>query len=113
VVGLRKGDGRLKSIRGVPITELDWGSFYKTFREHAARPDARATLAPRDTSDAPYLVTLTSTEHGTRVKETYRIDPTRWTMLEGEVFENDVRVDHIVFRDVTLDAGTPDKFFRL
>ena len=112
VAGLSKTDRRLQSIRGVPITQLDWGSFYKAYREHTARPGAQTALAPR-TGDAPYLVTVTFTDKGLRTRETFRIDPVRWTMLEGEVYEDDVRVDHIVFREVQLDVGTTEKWFHL
>jgi hypothetical protein len=113
VVGLSKTDRRLRSIRGVPITELDWGSFYKTYHERAARAGAHTTLAPRASDEAPYLVTVTYTDKGLRMRETFRIDPMRWIMLEGEVFEEDVRVDHIVFREAHLDVGTSERFFRL
>ena len=113
VVGLSKTDRRLQSIRGVSITQLDWGNFYRGYREGAARPGARVTLAPHTGDANPYEVTVTYPQEGKRVREVYRVDPARWVLLEADVFEDEVRVDHILFRDINLDTGVADKWFRL
>jgi hypothetical protein len=113
VIGLSKTDRRLQSIRGVPITQLDWGSFYRTYHENAARPGARVTLSPHTGGVGPYEVTVTFPQEGKRVRAVYRVDPTRWVLLEADEFEDEVRVDHILFRDINLDTGLSEKWFRL
>lgn len=113
VVGLSKTDGRLKSIRGVSITQLDWGTFYRGYHEAAARPGARITLTPPAGSAGSYEVTVAFPQDGKRVREVYRIDPARWTLVEADVFEDETRVDHILFRDVKLDTGLEDRWFRI
>jgi hypothetical protein len=52
-------------------------------------------------------------EQGRRYREVYRIDPHLWVMLEGRVYEDDVLVDHVRFRDIHLDTGVKDSWFRL
>jgi outer membrane lipoprotein-sorting protein len=112
VVGLSKTDGRLQSIRGVSITQLDWGTFYHGYHEAAAHAGAHVTLAPPGSSGA-YDVTVTYAQDGKRMREVYRVDSARWVLLEANVFEDEVRVDHILFRDIKLDTGLEDRWFRL
>ena len=113
VIRLSPTDKRLRGLRGLPVTEIDWGSFYAKCRERAGRPGARLALAPRPSSEAPYELVVTYLDQGTAVREVYRIDPQRWVMSEGEVFEDGMRVDHIVFRDIRLDTGVAEKWFKL
>lgn len=111
-IRMSKTDRRLQSIRGVSVTQLDWGSFYRDYRDNAARPGARATLAP-PVAGRPYEVTVSYSDAGKRVRDVYRVDPASWTLGEADVFEDDVRVDHILFRDVKLNTGVADSWFRL
>jgi outer membrane lipoprotein-sorting protein len=113
VVEVSVKDPRIRSIRGVPVTEADWGSFYHKYWERSARPDARATLAPRGEEQAPYEVSLSYTDGEKRMREIYRIDPRLWVMVEGEVYEDEVRVDHVVFREIKLNTGVEDRWFKL
>ena len=41
------------------------------------------------------------------------IDPQRWVMVEGSAYEGGTRVEHVVFRDVKLDTGVDDRWFKL
>lgn len=112
VVGLSKSDRRLQSIRGVSITQLDWGSFYRGYHAAAARPGAHASVA-LPAPNGPYEVTVTYPDAGKRVREVYRVDPVRWILVEADIFEDETRVDHILFREVNLDPGLTDSWFRL
>lgn len=113
VVRLSADDKRLRNLRGVPVTELDWGSFYRKCRERSTRPGARMTLAPRASPDLPYEVVVTYPTEGNRMREVYRIDPKLHVLVEGDIFENEVRVDHIAFREIQLDTGLSDGTFKL
>ncbi len=97
----------------MPVTELDWGSFYRKYREHAGRPGARATVAAHASAEAPYEVILTYSEQGTQWRGVYHIGSRHWVMVEGEVYEGQTRVDHIVFREIKLNTGVRDRWFRL
>jgi hypothetical protein len=110
---LKPADQRLRNVRGVSLMEMDWGSFYGKFRERSARPDARVTLAPHPDPNAPYALTLTYSEGGKPMRELYAIDPHDWFMVEGDVYEAGARVDHVLFRDVKLNPGLKDSWFKL
>lgn len=112
VVGLKKTDRRLRSIRGVTITQLDWGTFYRNYRAAAAQPGAKTELIRRPGSTL-YEVAVTYTQGGTVMRQVYRIDPNRWVLIEADVFEDVVRVDHILFRDIRINTGIGDRWFRL
>ena len=114
VMGLDADDKRLRSIRGNPVTEFDWGSFYRKLRAHAALPGARLTLEPRPANTAaPYVLVVTYSEGGKNYREFTRIDPSLWVMVSGDVYEGVVLVDHVEFRDIHFNTGLTDGFFRL
>jgi hypothetical protein len=113
VVRLSATDRRLRSIRGVPVTEMDWGSFYRKCRERCARPGARVQVTAPASADAPYELTVSYTEAQQPMREVYRIDPQRWVLLEGDVFEGETRVDHVRFYEIKLDTGVRDGWFKL
>jgi outer membrane lipoprotein-sorting protein len=114
VIGLDVDDKRLRSIRGNPVTEFDWGSFYRKLRAHAALPGARLTLEPRaESAIAPYVLVVTYTSGGKNYREVTRIDPTLWVMVGGDVYEGTVLVDHVEFREIQFNTGLTDGFFRL
>jgi len=113
VIRMSATDGRLRSLRGLPVTEFDWGSFYRKLRERGARLGAKTVLATRAGAQAPYELVLTYHDAGKSIREVYRIDPRLWVMTEGEVYEDHLRVDHVVFRDVRLNSGVSDRWFRL
>jgi hypothetical protein len=70
-------------------------------------------LAPHPSPERPYEVVLTYSDGEKRMREVYRIDPQMWVMVEGDVFEDGMRVDHVAFSEIRLDAGVPDSVFRL
>jgi len=104
---LQASDRRLHTIRGTSMLELDWGSFFLRYHAAALRPDGVISLAPQMTPDAPYRVVVTYPDLGKKVLEVYSLDPYQWIILEGEMFEDDVRVEHVVFRDVKLVCQAP------
>jgi outer membrane lipoprotein-sorting protein len=113
IIHLNANDSRIRSIRGVPVTELDWGAFYRKFRERAARPGAHTLLSPHPQPDAPYELVVRYHTEGKAMREIYRIDPRLWVMTEGQVFEDETRVEHIVFSDIKLNTGVSDGWFKL
>ena len=113
VRSMKPNDKRLLTIRGTSLLSLDWGSFYRKFREGAIRPAARIIVEPRSDPTAPHLVSLSSPADGKDVREVYTIEPQRWIMVEGSTYEGDARVEHVLFQDVKLDTGVEDGWFRL
>lgn len=111
---LKPGDSRLQTIRGSSLLNLDWGSFFQKYHYAAARPSARVTLAPRDAATgSPYQVQIAYPDQGKRVREIYSVDPQRWVIVEGELEEDGVRVEHLVFEDIKLDTGVETPWFKL
>lgn len=113
VVRLKPNDDRLLSIRDVSIVEITWDAFFRRWRQNAAQPGARVTMAPRPTPDAPHEVVVSWTQNGKQFREHYHVDPKLWVLLEAELWENGSRVDHIQFRDIELNTGVEERFFRL
>lgn len=113
VVRLKSDDSRLRSIRDMPVADIDWGTFYRKCRERMARPGARTELATRAGADAPYQLILRYHDAGKAVREHYWIDAKLWGMVGGDMFEDDQRVDHISFSEIRLDTGVADGWFKL
>lgn len=113
VITLSKNDSRLKSIRGVALHELVWGTYYQQLRDRIRQPAAHVTLSPHPDAEKPYELLLTYPEAGHRVREIYHFDPHLWVMVDGDVFEDQVRVDHVAFREIRLNPGLKDSLFRL
>jgi hypothetical protein len=111
---LKPSDSRLLTIRGSSLLNLGWGSFYQKYHYAVLRPSARVTLSPRDASaSSPYQVEVSYPDQGKRMRETYSVDPQRWVMVEGELEEDGVRVEHLVFEDIKLDTGVEAPWFKL
>jgi hypothetical protein len=106
-------DSRLLSIRGTSMTTLDWGSFYQKYRAAALRPDAQVTLAPHPDPAAPYELTVAYANLGKSMREVYSLDPQSWLIVEGAVYEDATRVEHVLFRDIKLNTGVAETWFRL
>ncbi|MGV3724325.1 MAG: LolA family protein [Actinomycetota bacterium] len=112
VITLSPKDKRLRNLRGYPVTEIQWGAFYNKLRTRAALPGARLTLADRS-AGGPYQLTLRYVEAGKQIREEYRFDPDLWVLTLADYFEDEERVDHVLFRDIRLDPGLESRFFRL
>lgn len=110
---LQPTDSRLLSIRGTSMTTLDWGSFFQKYHAAAQRPDAQVTLAPHADPTAPYEVTVTYANLGKSMREVYSLDPQSWLIVEGAVYEDATRVEHVLFRDIKLNTGVAETWFRL
>lgn len=112
VIGVKFNDSRLKTLRGVHISELDWGTLIRKFREHAALPGARTELSARKEGE-PYEVWVTYTLDGHAMRDVLRFDPTQWSLVGTEIYEDGVRVDQMLFTAIKLNPGLDDRFFRL
>ena len=113
VIRLKSTDPRLRSVRGVSVQDLDWGSFYRKLRDHAALKGAKTVLAERRDARQPYNIVVTFRDGAKQMREEYRIDSQSWIMTEGDVFENGVRVDHVAFQDIHLNTGVGEGWFKL
>jgi hypothetical protein len=110
---MKPTDPRLHTIRGSSMLGLDWGSFFLKYRAAAASPGARVSLTPREDPEAPYQVQVAYPNHGKRVREVYSLSPQSWLLIDGAVYEDEVRVEHVTFHDIQLDTGLPDRWFSL
>jgi outer membrane lipoprotein-sorting protein len=110
---LRASDRRLHTLRGTSMLELDWGSFFLRYHASRLRPDAQVVLAPRPDTNSPYRVVVTYPSLGKSVREVYSLDPREWVIVEGELYEDQTRVEHIVFRNIKFDTGISTGWFRL
>lgn len=110
---MQESDPRLLTIRGASVMGLDWGSFFLKYHAGALRPGSRTVLAPRASADAPYQIQLSYPDLGKRIREVYSFDPHQWVIVEGAVYEDDVRVEHVLFREIKLDTGVADSWFKL
>lgn len=110
---LQASDRRLHNIRGTSLLELEWGAGFLRYHAAALRPDAVITLAPHPDPHSPYRVVVSYPDLGKAVREVYSLDPQRWVIVEGELYENEVRMEHVVFHDIKIDTGLPDAWFRL
>ena len=113
VTRLKAGDRRIHNIRGTSMLELDWGSFFLRYHASTLRPDATVSMAARTDERAPYQVVITYPDLGKAVREVYSLDSQRWVILEGELYEDNVRMEHVVFREIKLDTGVDEKWFKL
>ena len=113
VKNLKPSDQRLSTIRGTSMLELDWGSFFRRYRAAAARPKAVTELAAHPSASSPYSVAVSYPGLGKSMREVYTIDPVRWVIVEGALYENNTLVEHVVFRDIVLDPGLSDGSFKL
>jgi outer membrane lipoprotein-sorting protein len=113
VVNLQPNDRRLYNVRGKPVTEFSFGSFYRTLRERAGKPGAAMTLAQAGGGETPHTVALSFNDGGRKVRELYRIDPGAWTLTGGEVYEDGALVEQFTVRDLKVNTGVPEKWFRL
>ena len=113
VIRLEPTDSRLKSLRGTPVTDLAWDAFARDLHDHSALPGASATLAtPADTPGTlEATVLFAQGEH--KIRETYRVDAQTWLPVLGDVYEDDVRVDHLAYHDVNPAPNLDDNWFRL
>jgi hypothetical protein len=50
---------------------------------------------------------------GKAVREVYSFDPERWIIVQGELYEDNVRMERVVFREIKLDTGVEEKWFKL
>jgi len=110
---MKSTDSRLLTIRGTSMMGLDWGSFFLKYHAAALRPGASVTLGPRIGPEAPYQVQVSYPDRGMRIREVYSLGASGWTIIEGAIFEDEVRVEHVTFQEIKLDTGLTDDWFRL
>jgi outer membrane lipoprotein-sorting protein len=107
---LRWTDKRLYSIRGALMTDLVWGSLFAKWRERASIPGARCSMS-QPARDACYELSQTYTEGDRRFRVVYRIEPDSWLLTEGRLYEDDVEVERVAFRDIRINTGIEDDWF--
>lgn len=112
VLSLEPDDSRMKSLRGLPLTALEWSGSLKWLREKAAVPEAMLSLTSRPEATGPYEVVVVYREGERVLREAYRFDPDLWILTEGEIYENELLVDRVVFRNVRLNPGLEEQWFR-
>lgn len=56
---------------------------------------------------------LTCSNLGKSVREAYSLASYRWPIVEGAVYEDETRVEHVVFQGIQLDTGMAVGSFRL
>lgn len=110
---MKSNDSRLLTIRGTSLMTLDWGSCFLKYHAAILRPDAGLSLAPHPDPSAPWQVVVAYPNLGKSMREIYWIDPQQWVIVEGAVYEDEVRIEHVVFREIKLDTGKADSWFRL
>jgi hypothetical protein len=112
VVRLKPSDRRLQSIRGKCVTEFNLNAFYQRYRERCAQPGVTAQLIP-PAVQGPYTVALTFSQDGKKMRELYRIDADAWTLTGGEVYEDGTLVEQFTVRELRVDTGLKENWFRL
>jgi outer membrane lipoprotein-sorting protein len=109
---LQPTDSRVSNLRGTPVNELVWGTIYRRLRERMARPGTRVVLAAPSRPGDPYEIALGYAENGKQIRQICRVDAQQWLPTEVQVVENGVVVERAAFRDVRLNGGLKDKWFR-
>jgi outer membrane lipoprotein-sorting protein len=111
---LDRSDASLRSLRGQPAWELDFGSFLRAMRERMALPGSTATVQMPTAAEPHLLLEVRYRPAGATgfLRDVWSIDPSQWLLAGGDVFDGDTRVDHIRFSDVQLNTGLKESWFR-
>jgi outer membrane lipoprotein-sorting protein len=110
---LSRSDPSLRSLRGQPAWELDFGSFIRALRERLALPGSRATVQ-QPTSAEPHLtleIHYRPPDAAGPLRDVWFIDPQSWLLARGDVYDGVARVDHFEFGDIRLDQGLKESWF--
>jgi outer membrane lipoprotein-sorting protein len=110
---LSRGDPSLRSLRGQPAWELDFGSFLRAMEERMSQPGSRSILHPAGGGDPEVILEVRyRSPGGEALRDIWGIDPRDWLLRRGDVFEGDQRVDHVEFTNIRTDVGLKESWFR-
>jgi outer membrane lipoprotein-sorting protein len=111
---LDRSDPSLRSLRGQPAWELDFGSFLRTMRERMALPRSTAAVRMPTAGEPQLMLEVRYRPAGAAgfLRDLWSIDPAGWLLAGGDVFDGETRVDHIEFSDIHRDTGLKESWFR-
>lgn len=109
-VGVKANDRRLQNLRGTPLTRLYWENFYAEYRQRTRLPGARTAVRP---GAGAHEIVLTYSQNGKNVREIFRVASDTWTLMEGQMWEDNTLVDSVRFRDFRFDSGLNERLFAL
>jgi hypothetical protein len=111
---LSRSDSSLRSLRGQPAWELDFGSFLRAMRERLALPGSSASLKAGSPQEPLITLEVLYRPPGssTRLRDVWVVDPREWLLVSGDVFDGETRVDHIQFAEIRPDRGLSEDWFR-
>ena len=111
---LDRSDPALRSLRGQPAWELDFGSFLRAMHERMALPDSTAIVRMPAAAEPHLRLEVRYRPPGAAhfLRDIWFIDPALWLIAAGDVFDGDTRVDHIEFSAIRVDTGLPEGGFR-
>jgi hypothetical protein len=110
---LDRSDPSLRSLRGQPAWELDFGSFLLAMRARMALSGSVSTVS-RATGSDPHLyleVRYRPSPSDHPLRDVWGIDPREWLLTSGDVFDGEVRVDHIEISEIHVDTGIKESWF--
>ncbi len=111
---LDRSDSSLRSLRGQPAWELDFGSFLRAMRERMTLPGSVSTVRPATGVDPRLIleVRYRPVADAHLLRDVWAIDPGEWLLSSGDVYDGTTRVDHVEFSELRLDAGLKESWFR-
>jgi outer membrane lipoprotein-sorting protein len=111
---LSRSDRSLRSLRGQPAWELDFGSFLRAMRQRLALPGSTAVVREPTAAD-PHLileVRYRPPDAAGSLRDVWYVDPHTWLLARGNVFEGETQVDHFEITDIRIDQGLGERWFR-
>jgi outer membrane lipoprotein-sorting protein len=110
---LSRSDSSLRSLRGQPAWELDFGSFLRVMRQRMTQPGSTSTVREAEVGGPNLLleVNYRPSAGSHPLRDVWIIDPRTWLLVGGDVFDGAQRVDHFEISDLKVDRGLPESFF--
>jgi hypothetical protein len=110
---LSRNDPSLRSLRGQPAWELDFGSFLRAMRERMALPGSTAVVHVPTATESHLLLEVRYPPEGSDrfLRDLWAVDEGEWLLASGDVFDGETRVDHVEFSQIRVDQGTPESWF--
>jgi hypothetical protein len=129
---LDRSDPSLRSLRGLPAWEVDFGSFLHSMEQRISQPDSSKAVheaaGPTLVVEVEYDAIQTDTRdgahsqpdssassaplHHTRLRDVWTVNPKDWLLVSGDVYDGTERVDHFEFSEVQVDTGLKESWFR-
>jgi hypothetical protein len=111
---LSRTDPSLRSLRGQPAWELDFGSFLRAMRDRMALPGSAAVIHEPTATEPHLLLEVRYRPPGSDrfLRDVWAVDLGEWLLAWGDVFDGQTRVDHVEFSQIRVDQGTKASWFR-